>query len=94
MVLLRGKVSWALSEGPGRAIRRNGLLASQTQLLLVFPSVLQAASSIFGRSFTGAYKLARGHSSKNSQYIRQPACCLDISLWLSARGTQFLGAHI
>ena len=32
MVLLRGKVNWALSEGPGRAIRRNGLAASQTQL--------------------------------------------------------------
>ena len=36
MVLLRGKVSWALSEGPGRAIRRNGLAASQTQLFACF----------------------------------------------------------
>ena len=46
MVLLRGKVSWALSEGPGRAIRRNGLAASQTQLFARFPSVLHAASSL------------------------------------------------
>ena len=48
MVLLRGKVSWALSEGPGRAIRRNGLAASQTQLFARFPSVLHAASLIPG----------------------------------------------
>ena len=46
MVLLRGKVSWALSEGPGRAIRRNGPAASQTQLFARFPSVLHAASSL------------------------------------------------
>jgi len=36
MVLLRGKVSWALSEGPGRAIRRNDRLRRKHSFLLGF----------------------------------------------------------
>ena len=51
MVLLRGKVSWALSEGPGSAIRINGLAASQTQLFACFlVSYIPLARSAFGQA--------------------------------------------
>ena len=101
MVLLRGKVSWALSEGPGRAIRRNGPAASQTQLFARFPSVLQAASSICGSELAhtiGAYKAHTSSPAGTAQRIVNIYASL-LAAWTSLSGCQRVelsswGAHI
>ena len=88
MILLRGKVSWALSEGPGRAIKRNGLAASQTQRFARFPSVLHAASSQCARVSLKNGPLVRAQlvlRISRSVYASLLAAW-TISSWLAARG--------
>ena len=80
MVLLRGKVSWALSEGPGRAIRRNGLAASHTLLLGFLVSYMPLARSAFCQP-----KLAAQRA--------QLAARWQISSWVQCSNTAIARTH-